>query len=89
MVTRAALYVRGAVLRDTLAPPVSVDLLGGCCEEEAVRFFFGVDRVGMQVKDCIVCTSVLLGPHCSTLYISNVATLLFCVGLRGLRLHVY
>jgi hypothetical protein len=27
-----------------------------------VRFFFGVDRVGMQVKDCIACTPVLLGP---------------------------
>ena len=25
-------------------------------------FFFGVDRVGMQVKDCIACTPVLLGP---------------------------
>ena len=59
----AASYVCGAVLRDTSAPPVSVDLLGGCWKEgKVVRFFFGLDRVRLQVKDCIAWTPALLGP---------------------------
>ena len=57
-----ASYVCGAVLRDTSARPVLVDLLCGFSEEDVVWFFFGVDRVGMQVKDCIACTPVRLGP---------------------------
>ena len=58
----AASYVCGAVLRDMSAPPVSVDLLGGCSEEQVVRFLFCVDRVGMQVRDSIACTRLPLGP---------------------------
>ena len=58
----AASYVCGAVLHDTQAPPVSVDLLCDCLEVEVVRFFFGMDKIGMQVKDCITCTPVVLGP---------------------------
>ena len=54
-----------------------------------MRFFFSVDRVGMQLKDCIVCTPVLLWSAGQYIVHMTRGRTVFLCWVDGFRLHVY